>query len=49
MEIATKINGGPIGKGYNAQGLPSKTVFQEVENSLQKLNTSYIDLLYIHR
>lgn len=36
-------------KGPNLGGYSRKWVYQTVENSLRKLNTDYIDILYFHR
>lgn len=36
-------------EGPNGQGLSRKVMFQEVENSLRRLGTDYIDLYIIHR
>ncbi len=47
--IATKVSGqmheGPNGGG----GLSRKSIMHEVEQCLKRLDTDYIDLLYIHR
>jgi aryl-alcohol dehydrogenase-like predicted oxidoreductase len=51
--IATKV-GSPAGRGLatdvdpNDQGLSRKHIMQQVEGSLKRLNTDYIDLLYCH-
>lgn len=46
--IATKIHG-KMFDGPNAQGLSRKSIMREVNESLKRLGTDYIDLLYIHR
>ncbi|MGT2957706.1 oxidoreductase [Streptococcus bovimastitidis] len=46
--IATKLYY-PMHDGANAKGLSRKTIFDEVENSLKRLGTDYIDLYIIHR
>ena len=51
--IATKI-GSPAGRGLtsdfdpNEQGLSRKHIAQQVEGSLKRLNSDYIDLLFCH-
>jgi aryl-alcohol dehydrogenase-like predicted oxidoreductase len=51
--IATKV-GSPAGGGLttnvdlNDQGLSRKHIMQQVEGSLKRLNSDYIDLLYCH-
>jgi aryl-alcohol dehydrogenase-like predicted oxidoreductase len=51
--IATKV-GSPAGRGIatdvdpNEQGLSRKHIIQQVEGSLKRLNSDYIDLLYCH-
>lgn len=46
--IATKISG-QMHEGPNGGGLSRKSIMHEVEQCLKRLNTDYIDLLYIHR
>lgn len=46
--LATKLNA-PMREGSNARGLSRKAVMQEVDNSLRRLGTDYIDLYQIHR
>jgi 1-deoxyxylulose-5-phosphate synthase len=46
--IATKI-GAPMRKGPNSFGLSRKAIMAEVEHSLRRLHTDYIDLYQIHR
>lgn len=46
--IATKIYN-RMHEGPNGQGLSRKSIMHEVEASLERLGTDYIDLLYIHR
>ena len=46
--IATKVFF-PLGKGANAKGLSRKSILAEVDNSLRRLGTDYIDLYQIHR
>jgi aryl-alcohol dehydrogenase (NADP+) len=46
--IATKVHG-PMRKGRNAAGLSRKAIFTEIDASLRRLGTDYIDLYQIHR
>jgi aryl-alcohol dehydrogenase (NADP+) len=46
--IATKVNGA-MGKGPNRAGLSRKAIMAEVDHSLRRLNTDFIDLYQIHR
>lgn len=46
--IATKISA-PMRNGPNASGLSRKAIMTEVDHSLRRLGTDYIDLYQIHR
>ncbi len=46
--IATKSSE-PVGPGPNDRGLSRRHIIKQVENSLQRLGTDYIDLYYAHR
>jgi len=46
--LATKV-WGPMREGPNGRGLSRKAVLSEVDNSLRRLGTDYIDLYIIHR
>lgn len=46
--IATKVFW-PMREGPNARGLSRKAILAEVDNSLRRLGTDYIDLYQIHR
>ncbi|MFC4295848.1 aldo/keto reductase [Novosphingobium tardum] len=48
LVIATKV-AGPMGKGPNQTGLSRKAIMHEVDASLRRLGTDYIDLYQIHR
>ena len=46
--LATKVHG-TMGRDANEQGNSRRWIFKEVENSLRRLRTDYIDLYQIHR
>lgn len=46
--IATKV-GFPMGKGPNDEGLSRKHVMKQLRDSLERLDTDYIDIYYAHR
>lgn len=46
--ILTKVFA-PLRSGPNAAGLSRKTIFSEIDHSLQRLKTDYVDLYLIHR
>ncbi|MGE0387903.1 MAG: aldo/keto reductase [Gammaproteobacteria bacterium] len=47
--IATKVWGGTVGRRENRWGLSRKHILHEVDQSLRRLQTDYIDLYQIHR
>lgn len=46
--IATKVNG-EMRKGPNGRGQSRKAILSEIDNSLRRLKTDYVDLYQIHR
>jgi aryl-alcohol dehydrogenase-like predicted oxidoreductase len=46
--LATKVHG-PMGFDPNEQGTSRRWIIREVENSLRRLDTDYIDLYQVHR
>ena len=48
LVIATKVNGA-VRPDVNGHGLSRKAILTEVDNSLRRLGTDYIDLFIIHR
>ena len=46
--IATKVNG-KMREGPNGGGLSRKAILSEIDNSLKRLGTDYVDLYIIHR
>lgn len=48
LVLATKVFM-PMGQGPNRGGLSRKAIMQEIDNSLRRLGTDYVDLYQIHR
>ena len=48
LVIATKV-AGTMHDGPNGKGLSRKHIMQQVDDSLERLETNYIDILYIHK
>ncbi len=48
LVIATKV-WGPTRRGPNGRGLSRKAIMAEIDNSLRRLGTDYVDLYQIHR
>jgi aryl-alcohol dehydrogenase-like predicted oxidoreductase len=46
--VATKV-ANPMGQAPNDRGLSRRWLLQEVDNSLQRLQTDWIDVYYMHR
>jgi 1-deoxyxylulose-5-phosphate synthase len=46
--LATKVNG-RMRQGPNGAGLSRKAIFAEIDNSLRRLGTDFVDLYQIHR
>jgi len=48
LVVATKV-WGPMREGPNGRGLSRKAILTEMDNSLKRLGTDYVDLYQIHR
>jgi 1-deoxyxylulose-5-phosphate synthase len=48
MVLATKVHG-RMRQGANGAGLSRKAIMSEIDNSLKRLGTDYVDLYQIHR
>src|SRR5271155_4891874 len=48
LVITTKVHG-RMSPGPNGQGLSRKAILSEIDNSLRRLGTDYVDLYQIHR
>ena len=48
LVIASKVHGA-MGKGANQRGLSRKAILAEIDQSLRRLGTDYLDLYQIHR
>ncbi|HVF85319.1 MAG TPA: aldo/keto reductase [Abditibacteriaceae bacterium] len=46
--IATKVHG-QMRPGANGQGLSRKAIFQQIDASLKRLGTDYVDFYQTHR
>lgn len=46
--LATKVNG-PMRAGPNGAGLSRKNILTEIDHSLRRLGTDYVDLYQVHR
>lgn len=46
--LATKV-GNPVGEGPNQRGMSRKWIREAVHGSLARLDTDYIDILYMHK
>jgi 1-deoxyxylulose-5-phosphate synthase len=46
--LATKVNG-PMHRGPNGAGLSRKAIMAEIDHSLRRLGTEFVDLYQIHR
>ncbi len=46
--LATKLYE-PMGEGPNQRGLSRQWIMQEIDSSLRRLGTDYVDILYLHK
>ncbi len=47
--VLTTKTGFPLGEGPNADGLSRRRIINNLEASLQRLGTDYVDVFYLHR
>jgi len=48
-KIANPMGAGPIGGGPNRRGLSRKWVIEAVDGCLRRLDTDFLDILYLHK